>query len=60
MALASVLILGLGWAQLSLLTGNPQRALELGVLPFLLGDVLKVTLGALIAQRLRPRTLGLL
>jgi biotin transport system substrate-specific component len=60
MLLASALILALGWAQLSLLNGDPRRALELGVLPFLAGDVLKVTLGALIAQRLRPRTLGLL
>jgi biotin transport system substrate-specific component len=60
MLLASLLILALGWAQLSLINGNPQRAFELGVLPFLLGDLLKVTLGALITLRLRPRTLGLL
>lgn len=60
MLLASALILALGWAQLSLLNGDPRRALELGVLPFLAGDVLKVALGALIVQRLRPGTLGLL
>jgi biotin transport system substrate-specific component len=58
MLIASALILALGWAQLSLLTGNAARALQLGVLPFIVGDLLKVTLGALIALRLRPRTLG--
>ena len=59
MFVASLLTLALGWAQLSLLTGDPNRALQVGVLPFLVGDVLKVALGALIAQRLRARTLGL-
>jgi biotin transport system substrate-specific component len=59
MALGSVLILMLGWAQLALLTGNPARAFEVGVAPFLVGDILKITLGALLAMRLRPRTLGL-
>lgn len=58
MLLASGLILALGWAQLSLLTGDAGRALRLGVLPFIAGDLLKVALGALIAVRLRPRTLG--
>ncbi len=59
MLIASILTLALGWAQLSVLTGDPNRALQVGVLPFLLGDVLKVALGALIAHRLRARTLGL-
>jgi biotin transport system substrate-specific component len=58
MLIASALILGLGWAQLTLLTGNAERAFRMGVLPFLLGDVLKIALGALVAQRLRARTLG--
>jgi biotin transport system substrate-specific component len=58
MLIASALILALGWAQLALLTGNADRALRLGVLPFIIGDLLKVALGALIAVRLRPRTLG--
>jgi biotin transport system substrate-specific component len=58
MLLASALILLLGWAQLTLLRGDALRALQMGVLPFLAGDVLKVVMGALIAARLRPRTLG--
>jgi biotin transport system substrate-specific component len=60
MFLASLLILLLGWTQLTLLTGDAQRALQVGVLPFLFGDVLKVALGAFLAHRLRPRTLGLI
>jgi biotin transporter BioY len=59
MLIASVLTLALGWAQLALLTGNPERALRAGVLPFIVGDLLKVALGALIAQRARRQTLGL-
>jgi biotin transport system substrate-specific component len=60
MLLASILTLALGWAQLSLLTGDAERALRVGVLPFIVGDLLKVALGALIAQRARRQTLGLL
>ncbi|MGH7469295.1 MAG: biotin transporter BioY [Longimicrobiales bacterium] len=60
MIIASVLILMVGWAQLTLLRGNASAAFQMGVLPFLVGDILKVTLGALIATRLRPRTLGLM
>lgn len=59
MFVASLLILFLGWTQLSILTGDAQRAFAAGVQPFIIGDVLKVGLGALIAVRLRPRTLGL-
>jgi biotin transport system substrate-specific component len=59
MLIASVVTLLLGWAQLSVLTGDPNRALAVGVLPFIVGDLLKIALGALIAQRLRNRTLGL-
>ena len=57
--IASAVILALGAAQLTLITGDAQRAVQLGVLPFVIGDLLKVVLGALIAQRLRSRTLGL-
>jgi biotin transport system substrate-specific component len=49
-----------GWAQLSVMTGDPATALRLGVLPFLLGDALKVVLAVLLATRLRRRTLSLL
>ena len=60
MTIASALILTLGWAQLTLLTGDAQRALALGVLPFIIGDIVKIVIGAAIAVRLRKRTLGLL
>jgi biotin transport system substrate-specific component len=59
MLAANALILLFGWAQLTLLRGDASRAFQMGVLPFLAGDALKVALGALIAWRLRPRTLGL-
>jgi biotin transport system substrate-specific component len=59
MLIASILILAMGAAQLTLLTGDLQRALRNGVLPFIVGDLLKVALGALMAQRLKPQTLGL-
>lgn len=49
-----------GFAQLSLLLGDPLRAFAIGVAPFLIGDVVKTALALLIAQRLRNRTLGLL
>ena len=42
------------------LTGDAQRALSLGVLPFIIGDIVKIVIGAAIAVRLRKRTLGLL
>ncbi|HSL70496.1 MAG TPA: biotin transporter BioY, partial [Longimicrobiales bacterium] len=51
MLIASLFILALGAAQLSLLTADPVRAFRIGVLPFLVGDLLKVALGALIAHR---------
>ena len=49
-----------GFSQLALLTGDAARAFALGVLPFLLGDVVKTLLAFLVARRLRNRTLGLL
>jgi biotin transport system substrate-specific component len=47
-----------GVAHLSLLTGDSNRAIELGVLPFITGDLLKVAATLLVALRYRPRTLG--
>jgi biotin transport system substrate-specific component len=47
-----------GAAQLTLLTGDPGKALELGVLPFIAGDLLKVAATLLVALRYRRRTLG--
>lgn len=52
-------ILAIGALQLSLLTGDVARAIQTGVLPFLFGDLVKSTIGAAIAVRLRKRTLGL-
>ncbi len=49
-----------GFAQLALLLGDPLRAFTVGVVPFLIGDVVKTLLALLIARRLRNRTLGLL
>lgn len=49
-----------GFAQLALLLGDPLRAFAVGVVPFLIGDVVKTLLALLIARRLRNRTLGLL
>ena len=57
--LASFVILGVGAAQLSLFIGA-ERAFTGGVVPFLLGDVIKVVAAALIAMKLRNRTLELL
>lgn len=47
-----------GASQLALLTGDATRAVTLGVVPFLLGDVLKVVLALIAARRWRNRTLG--
>lgn len=48
-----------GAAWLAVLTGGVQQALIVGVGPFLVLDVLKVALAALISGRLRPRALEL-
>jgi biotin transporter BioY len=40
-----------GVAQLAVLTGSLGRAAALGTLPFLLNDVVKVLLGALLSPR---------
>lgn len=59
MFVAMGVILLIGALQLSLLVGSGERAVQLGVLPFLFGDIVKATIGAAIAVRLRKRTLGL-
>lgn len=50
--LAGMVIIHLGgWAQLTVVTGAPERALQLGVVPFLLQDLVKVVLAAAILYR---------
>jgi biotin transport system substrate-specific component len=58
--LGTLVVFAGGASQLALLTGDPVRAVQIGVLPFLLGDVVKVGLAVAIAGRLRRRTTGLL
>lgn len=59
-ALAIATVYAGGWAQLSLLSGDPGTAFRLGVLPFLLGDAAKIAVAVVLANRLRRRTLALL
>ena len=40
-----------GWAQLAVLTGNPVQALQVGTLPFIAQDLLKVALAGLVLWR---------
>jgi biotin transporter BioY len=40
------------------LTGDSAKAIELGVLPFIAGDLVKVAAALLVALRYRSRTLG--
>ena len=54
---AGVILIG-GTSQLAVLTGDLSGAVQLGVVPFLLGDALKIALAVIIAVRLRGRTLG--
>ncbi|NJD11159.1 MAG: biotin transporter BioY [Gemmatimonadetes bacterium] len=54
-ALGSATILAGGWAQLAILVGSAPRAAAIGIVPFLIGDVLKVGLGVLLAAALEPR-----
>jgi biotin transport system substrate-specific component len=58
--LVSLVILVGGASWLAVSTGDAARAWALGLVPFMLGDVLKVALASLIAHRGRDRTLGLL
>lgn len=53
-----VLLAGGGW--LATITGDVRGALLLGVVPFLIGDAVKVALATLIAWRGRDRALRLL
>jgi biotin transport system substrate-specific component len=51
-ALAGMIVIHLGgWAQLAILTGNASRAVALGITPFLVQDLLKVVLAAVILWR---------
>jgi biotin transport system substrate-specific component len=51
--LANCLILMAGWAQLSLIQGNAQAAFVAGVLPFLIGAVIKSAVGAAIVKAIK-------
>ena len=57
---ASFVVLVGGTAWLAAMTGDVGGAIALGLVPFLVGDVVKVALAALLAYRGRDRTLGLL
>lgn len=48
---------GASW--LAVITGDPVQAVALGVIPFLLNDVVEIGLALLIGLRLRPRALEL-
>jgi len=50
----AIILLG-GWAQLTVLLGNPGRAFAVGVQPFLAGDVVKTALALVLAVGLKPR-----
>jgi biotin transport system substrate-specific component len=49
-----------GASQLTLLTGDAERAIRLGVLPFIAGDLLKVVAAVLVTRRLAARARELL
>lgn len=53
--LATLIVFAGGAAQLAVLTGDFGRAVQLGVLPFLIGDVVKVLVAAVVSVRLRGR-----
>ena len=46
MALGSLVVLACGWAWLALMFSTPAEAFRMGVVPFLPGDVVKVSLAA--------------
>ena len=55
MALASVIIYLLGATHLAVVVGlGPRQAIALGVLPFLIGDTLKIVAAAALYRRLAP------
>jgi biotin transport system substrate-specific component len=53
--LASLIVFAGGVAQLAVLTGDPGRAIQVGVVPFLVGDVVKVCVAAAVAVRLKEK-----
>jgi len=55
--LGTVVIFAGGFAQLALLTGDPAGAFELGVLPFIVGDAIKIGGALIVGMRFRHRTL---
>lgn len=57
---ASLVVLAGGAAWLGVLTGDFSSALALGIVPFLMGDVVKVALATLITWRGRDKALRLL
>jgi len=60
MALGSLMIYGLGLVQLSVwLHCGLKRALVLGVLPFLPGDLVKLAVAGLICRKGRPRWIAM-
>lgn len=60
-AAAGVVVIHLGgWAQLTLLTGDPATAFRLGTLPFMPGDIVKVALAAAGISGLGPSVRRLL
>jgi biotin transport system substrate-specific component len=56
LALGAAIILIGGAAQLALMTGDVARAIEFGVLPFLLPDALKVVAATMVALSVSGRT----
>jgi biotin transport system substrate-specific component len=60
MAIGTGIILLMGATQLALYTGAPQRAVEMGILPFLAGDAVKIVVAVLVARRAQARTLQIL
>lgn len=53
----TLVVYAVGAVQLAVILHAPGQALALGVAPFLVGDAVKIVIAALIAWRLRPRTL---
>jgi len=54
-AVASVVIHLFGWAQLSAL-GGPEKALQIGVIPFIAGDLLKALVAASLVRSMTRRS----
>jgi biotin transport system substrate-specific component len=59
LTLAAVVIHVGGVAQLVIISGGITSAIVMGSVPFLLGDVLKICLAALVVRRLAPTTRAL-